>query len=228
MIRDTGALERSLKPVAQAMVDAAHDAFDLPLGQLCGRLEEAPDRLGKMGDRAQTQTLVAARGRIEPLDRVLDAAESAVIAGADGNETALVRRDAGADLVFLDHGGKRGGHVGAAADKGRDGGPAVAAPQLVQVAEGDEAAVAGDEAVGAALRGVVAVKELDGLAQAGWFDGAFQLPHRLGVEVGAVAGDRAAVDDVEREEVDGWWSRVSHELPHCDSAALSHEKQGVA
>ena len=72
-----------------------------------------------------------------------------------------------------------------------------------QLAEGAEAAEAGDEAVAAALVGLLELEELDRLAQAVAGDRVLELGQRVGVELGAVAGDGVGADLVERDLVDG-------------------------
>jgi hypothetical protein len=66
----------------------------------------------------------------------------------------------------------------------------------------------GDDAVARLPEGRGEREELDGLAEAGGEDRAGELAQRLGVEAGAVAGERGVVDLGERDEVDGFGQGV--------------------
>ena len=72
----------------------------------------------------------------------------------------------------------------------------------MQAAEGVQAAEAGEQAEAGGAAGLVEGEELDRLAQAGGGDGGFELGLGLGVEAGAVAGERGGVDLGERDQLD--------------------------
>ena len=143
---------------------------------------------------------MAVGGGVEGAEGLGAVGEVALADGADRHGAALPGGEVGADVVFLDHAGDDVGEALRLADEGGDGGEALG--HRVQVAEGAEAAEAGDEAVEAALVGLLELEDLDRLAQAVAGDQVLELGQRVGVELGAVAGDGVRADLVEGDLVE--------------------------
>lgn len=124
---------------------------------------------------------------VEGGDGGVDGLEMAGISGLNRDAAFFPRREVGADVVFLNHQGEgMGGGLGAQ-DGGGDGGIDRVLGELVERADGGQAAEAGDEGVG--LRGVgVGGENLDWRAQAVGGDGEAKLGQGGGAQVAAVAG----------------------------------------
>ena len=103
---------------------------------------------------------------MEAVDGFLDGGEDAGVAGDDGDAALLPGGEVGADGVFLDHGGEGGGGVGRGAEEGGDGVVIVDA-DLVELAEGGDAAEAREDAVAVDRGGGGELEKLDGHAEAG-------------------------------------------------------------
>jgi hypothetical protein len=194
--------QRGADAVAEAGFEGGGDAERLRFRQFFRGGEDAGDLLGEEGQGAEAPALEAVGVGVEAVHRFLDRGEGADVAGGDGDQAALDGGKVGADLVLLDHGGERGGEIAAFPDEGGDAGVAVLAGFFQLGAEGEQAAEAGEQAVALPVAGFGEGVDLDGLAQAGGGDREPELLERLGVEAGAVAGERALVDLGEGDQLD--------------------------
>ena len=148
------------------------------------------------------------RLRVEGVDGGLDGVEDAVVAGGDGDHGLFPGGDLGADGVLLDHGGYRVGDARRACGRRRGWWEAgLVAGGLVQLAEGGEAAEAGDQAVEAVAFGVRGGgRPRSACAGREATIEVISSSQGVGVEGGAVAGERVLGDGVERDGED----RVGH------------------
>lgn len=163
------------------------------LRQRLGLVQRAVEVLRHLGDGAQAEALHAAGGGEQAQDGLLDGGEPAAVGRMDDEAGLLPRGQPGADLVFLDHVQERLLDVARLADDGGDLGVAFVAG-LGQVAEGGEAAVAGDQAVFQRRVGIGEPPDLDRGVEAAEGDGHLKLLQRGLVHHAAVAREGGFVD----------------------------------
>lgn len=188
--------QRAAQDVVPAGAQGRGEAVEAGDGEAFGGGKAVFEGLGHHHMAAQARPFLAGERGEERVDGGVGVGEIVSAQAGEDEHRLLPGGNLGPDLVLGDHGGEDVGI--AAGEVAQEGGDGVAAER----AEDREAAVAGDQAVLAALFVGFEAEEFDRLAEAFGFDRGAEFRQGVGVVDKAVAGNRVGVDFGDGDLVD--------------------------